>query len=198
MALPDAPQTRSEEYLNAVATQDSSGLPDAPLSRIETYLAAMAGEDVTLPDAPQTRIEQYLDYIVENGSGGGGNWWALLGSGSFTRTYQEDDRLIIPVTYTGTPHAIFICAAEYHSGVAYEHCAFKIIDVPEAVATGFGSQNGVICDRRCIQNGGQVLSGGGGWLIAIQDGNIVAQKMSQTYPWLDEPYNWFIYGEAST
>lgn len=50
MSIPDAPQTRGEEYLNAIATGDNSGIPDAP----------------------QTRMEQYLDVIAKSGGGGGG------------------------------------------------------------------------------------------------------------------------------
>lgn len=50
MSLPDAPQTRGEVYLNAIATGDTSGLPDAP----------------------QCRMEQYLDVIANNGGGGSG------------------------------------------------------------------------------------------------------------------------------
>ena len=49
MAIPDAPLTRGEQYLNRIAT--GSG---------------------TIPDEPLTRVEQYLDYIAENGGSGGG------------------------------------------------------------------------------------------------------------------------------
>ena len=48
MALPDAPNTRKEQYLNAIATGSGK------------------------PDQPYTREEMYLDYIADNGSGGGG------------------------------------------------------------------------------------------------------------------------------
>lgn len=50
MPIPNNPQTREEQYLNAMATGNTSGLPSAP----------------------QTRAEQYLDYIAKNGGGGGG------------------------------------------------------------------------------------------------------------------------------
>lgn len=43
-------------------------LPEAPKSRSEQYLAKIAGQEVTLPEAPNSRVEQYLDYIVENGT----------------------------------------------------------------------------------------------------------------------------------
>ena len=48
MPVPD-PITRQEQFLNAAATGDTSGLPD-----------------------PITREEVYLDAIARNGSGGGG------------------------------------------------------------------------------------------------------------------------------
>lgn len=49
MALPDKPINRLEQFYNAIATGDPSGLPD-----------------------PITREEAYLDYIAKNGGGGGG------------------------------------------------------------------------------------------------------------------------------
>lgn len=52
MALPDAPHTRGEMYLNAIATGDSSGIPSAPY----------------------TREEMYLDAIAKGGGGGGGSF----------------------------------------------------------------------------------------------------------------------------
>lgn len=50
MPIPENPQSRSEQYLNAIATGDNSGLPEFP----------------------QSRMEQYLDVIAQNGGGGGG------------------------------------------------------------------------------------------------------------------------------
>lgn len=48
MPIPSSPITRTEQYLNAMATGDASGIPSAPI----------------------TREEQYLDYIAQNGGGG--------------------------------------------------------------------------------------------------------------------------------
>ena len=47
-------------------------IPDAPLTRAEQYLDRIATDSGTIPDEPLTRVEQYLDYIAKNGSGGGG------------------------------------------------------------------------------------------------------------------------------
>lgn len=41
-------------------------LPEAPQSRTEQYLAKIAGQTASLPEAPGSRVEQYLDYIAEN------------------------------------------------------------------------------------------------------------------------------------
>ena len=43
-------------------------LPGAPNSRSEQYLAKIAGQNVALPEAPNSRVEQYLDYIAEHGT----------------------------------------------------------------------------------------------------------------------------------
>lgn len=68
MAIPDELLTRTEQYLNRIATGGGT-IPEFPLTRAEQYLAKIAGEDVAVPDVPRTRIEQYLDYIAENGGG---------------------------------------------------------------------------------------------------------------------------------
>lgn len=57
MPIPETPMTRSEQYLNAIATSDTSNIPDVPM----------------------TREEQYLDYIARNGGGGGGGSSTLSG-----------------------------------------------------------------------------------------------------------------------
>lgn len=69
MALPDAPQTRSEQYLNAIATGSTSGIPEAP----------------------QTRMEQYLDVIANNGGGSSGG-----GILTVTGTYGETAYFGVP------------------------------------------------------------------------------------------------------
>lgn len=43
-------------------------LPEAPNSRAEQYLAKIAGQETELPEAPNSRVEQYLKYIAENGT----------------------------------------------------------------------------------------------------------------------------------
>lgn len=48
MPIPENPQSRSEQYLNAIATGDNSGLPAFP----------------------ESRMEQYLEVIAQNGGGG--------------------------------------------------------------------------------------------------------------------------------
>lgn len=50
MPIPEYPQSRSEEYLDAIATGDNSGLPAFP----------------------QSRMEQYLEVIAQNGGGSSG------------------------------------------------------------------------------------------------------------------------------
>lgn len=68
MALPDSPLTRGEQYLSAIAGQDTA-LPNVPLTRTEQYLAKIAGQDVAIPNVPLTRLEQYLAAIAEGGGG---------------------------------------------------------------------------------------------------------------------------------
>lgn len=49
-----------------------TNIPDAPLTREEQYLAAIANGGGTVPPAPLTRVEQYLNAILQGGGGGGG------------------------------------------------------------------------------------------------------------------------------
>lgn len=71
MPIPENPQSRSEQYLNAIATDDKSGLPEFP----------------------QSRMEQYLEVIAQNGGGGGGGGGALVvhadENGVLDKTWQE-------------------------------------------------------------------------------------------------------------
>lgn len=46
-------------------------IPDAPLTREEQYLAAIANGGGTVPEVPLTRVEQYLNAILQGGGGGG-------------------------------------------------------------------------------------------------------------------------------
>lgn len=46
-------------------------IPDAPQTRTEQYLAKAAGQNVNIPSAPQTRMEQYLEAIANNGGSTG-------------------------------------------------------------------------------------------------------------------------------
>lgn len=48
-------------------------IPDAPLTREEQYLAAIANGGGTVSPAPLTRVEQYLNAILQCGGSGG---WA--------------------------------------------------------------------------------------------------------------------------
>ena len=84
MPIPDTPQTRQEQYLNAIATGDASGIPDTP----------------------QCRQEQYLDAIARNGGGGGGGSGGGVliidydeGASAYNKTFREVETAFI----AGTP-----------------------------------------------------------------------------------------------
>jgi hypothetical protein len=75
MPIPENPQSRSEQYLNAIATGDNSGLPEFP----------------------QSRMEQYLEVIAQNGGGSSGGGVLVVNiipsdvdeSATMDRTWQE-------------------------------------------------------------------------------------------------------------
>lgn len=69
MAIPNEAYTRKEQYLNAMATGDTSGLPDTPY----------------------TREEMYLDAIAKGGGGGTGGGVLVVHDvgGTLDKTWQE-------------------------------------------------------------------------------------------------------------
>lgn len=78
MSLPDNTESRSEQYLRAIALGDNSGLPPFP----------------------QSRTEEYLDYIAKNGGGGGGGSNVVVvnvsydgDTATFDKTFAELDTL---------------------------------------------------------------------------------------------------------
>lgn len=113
MALPNSPLTRGEQYLSAIAGQDTA-LPNVPLTRIEQYLAKIAGQDVAVPNVPLTRVEQYLAAIAENGGGGNPNtqqtitgtvanpWGNVNYDKLAAALYSEDAHATIAFEFNGT------------------------------------------------------------------------------------------------
>lgn len=83
MAIPEKPLSRLEQYLDATATGDSSGIPERPLSRLEQYLQRIATGDGIAPERPLSRLEQYLDAIANGGGGGGSSPWTKLAEQDF-------------------------------------------------------------------------------------------------------------------
>lgn len=61
------PQSRVEEFLEAVITKDINNLPE-PQSRIEFFLYALVTGDISDLPKPQSRVEEFLEYIVKNES----------------------------------------------------------------------------------------------------------------------------------
>lgn len=70
MELP-TPQSRSEQYLNVLATGEGE-LPLKPKSRTEKILNAIITGNEEGVDNPVSRIEKYLYHILKNGGIGGG------------------------------------------------------------------------------------------------------------------------------
>lgn len=66
MTIPNVPVTRTEQYLNYIAT-GSGVIPSVPLTRIEQYLNRIATKGGVIPDTPLTRFEQYLNHIATGG-----------------------------------------------------------------------------------------------------------------------------------
>lgn len=100
MAIPDYPITRGEQYLDAIATNDTSALPAEPI----------------------TRTEQYLDAIARNGgpapSGGGVLVvHADADTGALDKTWQEINDadfavMKVGVGFTVVAPAVYIEAAD--------------------------------------------------------------------------------------
>ena len=106
MAIPEYPITRREQYLDAIATNDTSVLPAEPI----------------------TRTEQYLDAIARNGggggSGGGSGGGVLLVNeveGTLDKTWQEiyDAPMAVVVMQSGTEKRFYPVSTVGNYGEIY-------------------------------------------------------------------------------
>ena len=68
MAIPDKSLTRTEQYLNRIATGGGT-IPEEAYTRIEMYLNKIATGSGEVPEKALSRLEQYLAAIAENGGG---------------------------------------------------------------------------------------------------------------------------------
>lgn len=99
MALPNEPISRTEQYLQNIATGEGE-LPEVPLSRKEQYLQKIATGEGDVPEQPLSRIEQYLAYIAEHGGGGGGTIEpiTITANGTYAATEEVDGYAPITVS----------------------------------------------------------------------------------------------------
>lgn len=127
MALPDNPQSRSEQYLNAIATGNNSGLPSFP----------------------QSREEQYLDCIAKNGGGSSGGGVLVVNiidgdeNSTLDKTWQEiyDALAAMPVVVVysnsidGYTDQFYVYHAHKGMGAAAEKGYLKIYSFEDGVTT---------------------------------------------------------------
>ena len=120
MPIPENPQSRSEQYLNAIATGDNSGLPEFP----------------------QSRMEQYLEVIAQNGGGGGGGGGVLVVNAStdeagttitLDKTWQEIQDApftIVKAALSGTTFFYYVSDIEQSESGYYILC--EVLNEPNA------------------------------------------------------------------
>lgn len=139
MSLPTNPQSRSEEYLNAIATGDASNLPE-----------------------PESRMDAYLDYIAKNGGGGGGTEVVanptLAGTEADLTGLQVGDTKYKVPAGGGGGGALVVNVTETESGQDYvytcDKTAQEILTALESGVVVFKYDYGYI--ETCI-GGGHVL-----------------------------------------
>ncbi len=112
MAIPEYPITRREQYLDAIATNDTSVLPAEPI----------------------TRTEQYLDAIARNGGGSSGGGVLVVHvdaqTGALDKTWQEiaDAEYAVIVQSVGTTTAyLYIANLQKTGDTSYVVNAFMIM-----------------------------------------------------------------------
>lgn len=104
------PQSRSEEYLNAIATGDLSNLPNAPLSRIEKYLAYIAENinvtkevkrvELTLSGGFKVSVKRVGDQVYINAFNAATNG-QLSGNGSLPKWALPKEKLGCSISASG-------------------------------------------------------------------------------------------------
>lgn len=121
MPIPENPQSRSEQYLNAIATGDNSGLPAFP----------------------ESRMEQYLEVIAQNGGGSSGGGVLIVTVGvddkcdasynDVVSAYEAGKVVILKIPNSGVPPFILW----YLGGYAY--------DSEHGCMVLFGEHQNIVC-----------------------------------------------------
>lgn len=132
MSLPTNPQSRSEEYLNAIATGSTSNLPE-PESRMDAYLDYIArngggGGGSSLPEVTSSDKDKYLH---TNSSTGDLEWSAVSGGGGGAL------RVAITTEDMGQTYETDKTWQEIYDAVTTGAGAFGVIDMGQTVALGY-------------------------------------------------------------
>ena len=165
---------------------DSAQL-DAALSAVADAIRSKGGTEAAL-SFPAGFVS-----AVEALESGGGQGYSLLASGSYTKTDAAvvPSRLEIPVSFSGTPVCVFVCA---QSPLAENQTLrwFKQFEPEEELASrlGFpmaitvykpasGNPYAAVSDKMSFQNGGTVLR---------------CDRQGSNYGVCDNSYDWYIWG----
>jgi hypothetical protein len=138
----------------------------------------------------------FVQAIEDIETGGGGGGIVLLGSGSVTKT-STTNPLVIPVSYTGTPILVFVCA-DAVDATAQVRTAIKVYKPPEVIGmynydyltalTGDNASNGAVFN---LPGNAQQPT------YQVTETQISFPRMNSTQVWVATTYHWFIYGYAA-
>ena len=131
-------------------------------------------------------------FVSEIGSiqtGGGGSGETLLKSGTFTYASSNDNKMHIPVSFSGTATRAFVVAREIPSGVAR---TFLWLNGNLTFVDPVGSFALTTITRKVAANGN--LTSDANTSLVLDNGEIVCGAASGAYYPANVTYDWFVWG----
>lgn len=126
---------------------------------------------------------------VGNIPSGGGSGETLLESGTFTYAGASDNKMRIPVTFSGTATRAFVTAREIPSGVAR---TFLWFNGGLTFVDPVGNLTTTTITRKVAANGNQ--SNDVTQALAVESGNIVCSAAIGAYSPAEVTYDWYVWG----
>lgn len=132
-----------------------------------------------------------------SGGGGGASGWALLASGSYTKT-NTAAALTIPVSFSGTPKIMCVRVQEELTDTGQALAAFKYIDMPNSEMAAYGAfAKGAAQARTKNSSNAYSYATVNTEASTLSATTMTWQRVTSSLLWQPNTYDWWIYGEAT-
>lgn len=127
--------------------------------------------------------------------GGGGNGYALLASGEYTKTGAASASMSIPVSYSGTPVFVYVVANSIIPDTNQSYAFIAILENGLPFAQFL--QNGSTGLTSAVNTAGALAANALNSANTLSGGTITCSRLSNTYLIQPNTYTWYIYGIAN-